>query len=135
MPPPSSGGVHLLQILNIIGDTDLKSQGWHHPDVLHLMVEAMRVAYADRSEYLGDPDFVKVPVKQLTSRAYALTKRQEIRMDRARTSTEVKPVDEKRFNAIPKSMNHLIPVISQLWMNNAMPLVSRSRLITALVPV
>lgn len=102
MPPPSSGGVHLLQILNIIGDTDLKSQGWHHPDVLHLMVEAMRVAYADRSEYLGDPDFVKVPVKQLTSRAYALTKRQEIRMDRARTSTEVKPVDEKTLQRYTK---------------------------------
>lgn len=71
MPPPSSGGVHLLQILNIIGDTNLKSMGWHHPNALHLMVEAMRIAYADRSEYLGDPDFVKVPVEQLTSRAYA----------------------------------------------------------------
>jgi len=45
-------GVHLLQILNII--TDLKSMGWHHPDALHLIVEAMRIAYADRSEYLGD---------------------------------------------------------------------------------
>lgn len=103
MPPPSSGGVHLLQILNIIGDTDLKSQGWHHPDVLHLMVEAMRVAYADRSEYLGDPDFVKVPVKQLTSRAYALSRRQEIRMDRVRTSTEVKPVDEKLLQRYTKA--------------------------------
>lgn len=95
MPPPSSGGIHLLEILNIIGDTDLKSLGWHHPDALHLIVEAMKIAYADRSQYLGDPDFVKVPVTQLTSPAYAKKRRQEIRMDRARPSSEVKPVDRR----------------------------------------
>jgi gamma-glutamyltranspeptidase/glutathione hydrolase len=76
MPPPSSGGVHLLEILNIIGDTDLKSLGWHHPDALHLIVEAMKIAYADRSQYLGDLDFVKVPVAQLISLAYAKKRRQ-----------------------------------------------------------
>ncbi len=106
MPPPSSGGVHLLQMLNIIGDTDLKSWGWHHPNALHLMVEAMKIAYADRSQYLGDPDFVKVPVQELTSTAYAkkrrqqinLTstayakkRRQQINMERAKPATEVKP--------------------------------------------
>ncbi|MEH2168854.1 MAG: gamma-glutamyltransferase [Nostoc sp.] len=93
MPPPSSGGVHLLQILNIIGDTDLKSLGWHHPDAIHLMVEAMKIAYSDRSKYLGDPDFVKVPVQELLSLAYAKKRRQEINMQVARPSTEVKPVD------------------------------------------
>ncbi|MEH1863943.1 MAG: gamma-glutamyltransferase [Nostoc sp.] len=101
MPPPSSGGVHLLQILNIIGDTDLKSLGWHHPDAIHLMVEAMKIAYADRSEYLGDPDFVKVPVQELLSPAYAKQRRQEINMQVAKPSTKVKPVDRKilqRFN-------------------------------------
>ncbi|NEU77296.1 gamma-glutamyltransferase [Hassallia byssoidea VB512170] len=91
MPPPSSGGVHLLQILNVIGDTDLKSLGWHHPDALHLMTEAMKIAYADRSVYLGDPDFVKVPVQQLISPAYAKIRRAQITMDRAKPSTEVKP--------------------------------------------
>ncbi|MBD2682059.1 MULTISPECIES: gamma-glutamyltransferase [Nostoc] len=91
MPPPSSGGVHLLEILNIIGDTDLKSLGWHHPDAIHLIVEAMKIAYSDRSQYLGDPDFVKVPVQQLISPAYAKKRRQEINMDKARPSTEVKP--------------------------------------------
>ncbi|MBD1920228.1 gamma-glutamyltransferase [Microcoleus sp. FACHB-831] len=90
MPPPSSGGVHLLQILNIIGNTDLKSKGWHHPDTLHLMIEAMRIAYADRAVYLGDPDFVKVPVNALISPAYAANRRQEINMQRARQSSEVK---------------------------------------------
>ena len=103
MPPPSSGGVHLLQILNIIGETDLKSKGWHHPDVLHLLIEAMRIAYADRSEYLGDPDFVKVPVSQLTSRAYAAKRRQEIRMDKARLSREVKPVDKETLQRYTKA--------------------------------
>ncbi len=91
MPPPSSGGVHLLQILNIIGDTDLKSLGWHHPDAIHLMIEAMKIAYSDRSQYLGDPDFVKVPVQKLISPAYAKKRRQEIKMDQARPSTEVHP--------------------------------------------
>jgi len=103
MPPPSSGGVHLLQILNIIGNTNLKSLGWHHPDALHLMIEAMRIAYADRSEYLGDPDFVKVPTAQLISPAYAQKRRQEIIMDRAKPSTEVKPVDKETLQGFIKS--------------------------------
>ncbi len=100
MPPPSSGGVHLLQILNIISDTDLKSLGWHHPDALHLMVEAMKIAYADRSKYLGDPDFVKVPVPQLISPAYAKKRRQEIAMDRAKPSSQVKPVDKETLQQL-----------------------------------
>ncbi|MFN6497727.1 MAG: gamma-glutamyltransferase [Nostoc sp. DedQUE01] len=103
MPPPSSGGVHLLEILNIIGDTDLKSLGWHHPDAIHLMVEAMKIAYSDRSQYLGDPDFVKVPVQQLISPAYAKKRRQEINMQMARPSTEVKPGNLNSQVQIPNS--------------------------------
>lgn len=125
MPPPSSGGVHLLQILNIIGDTDLKSLGWHHPDALHLMVEAMKIAYADRSEYLGDPDFVKVPVQQLINPAYAKKRRQEITMDRAKPSTEVKPVDKEtlqRFTQpVPSSRNQAEPG----YQTNRLSLVTR----------
>jgi gamma-glutamyltranspeptidase / glutathione hydrolase len=97
MPPPSSGGVHLLQMLNIIGETDLKSLGWHHPDAVHLMAESMKIAYADRSQHLGDPDFVKVPVEQLISPEYAKKRRQEIDMQKAKPASEVKPVD---FNAV-----------------------------------
>ncbi|MGF2034632.1 MAG: gamma-glutamyltransferase [Nostoc sp. CmiVER01] len=123
MPPPSSGGVHLLQILNIIGDTDLKSLGWHHPDAIHLMVEAMKIAYADRSEYLGDPDFVKVPVKELLSPGYAKKRRQEINMQVARPSTEVKPVDKEtlqRFSQAnnQKSANNIIPSSLQSLQTN-----------------
>jgi gamma-glutamyltranspeptidase/glutathione hydrolase len=93
MPPPSSGGVHLLQMLNMIGDTDLKGWGWHSPDVLHLLIETMRIAYADRAKYLGDPDFVKVPVAALISPAYAQQRRQEIDLQKARPSNQVKDAD------------------------------------------
>ncbi len=75
-PPPSSGGVALIEMLNILDPLDLGA-----PDSfqsMHLMTEAMRRAYADRSEYLGDSDFVSVPVARLTSLAYAETLRQQI---------------------------------------------------------
>jgi gamma-glutamyltranspeptidase / glutathione hydrolase len=91
MAPPSSGGVHLLQILNTIGSTDLAKIGWHSPDALHLSIESMRIAYADRSVHLGDPDFSKIPVAALTNPAYAAKRRQEINMEKARPSTTVKP--------------------------------------------
>lgn len=93
MPPPSSGGVHLLQILNILGDRDLKDEGWHHPDALHLLIESMRIAYADRATYLGDPDFVKVPVTALISPAYGKLRRQGIDPKKATPSAQVKPGD------------------------------------------
>lgn len=95
MPPPSSGGVHLIQILNLIGDTDLnsdlKSRGWRNPDALHLLIESMRIAYADRATYLGDPDFVKVPTSALISPEYARIRRREI--DPQKATTQVKPAD------------------------------------------
>ena len=92
MSPPSSGGVHLLQILNIVGETNLQEWGRENPDTIHLLTEAMRVAYADRSLHLGDPDFVEVPVKELTSLSYAQRRRQEINLTKVRRSTEVQPV-------------------------------------------
>jgi gamma-glutamyltranspeptidase / glutathione hydrolase len=94
MPPPSSGGVHLLQMLNIIGDNNnFGEKGWHSPADLHLMTEAMRTAYADRSLYLGDPAFTQVPVVALTSPAYATLRRQEISPTQARPFSQVKPAD------------------------------------------
>lgn len=93
MPPPSSGGVHLLQMLNIIGDKGLDKWGWHSPDAVHLIAESMRTAYADRSFYLGDPAFTKVPVTALTSPGYATLRRQEISLTRARPFAQVKPAD------------------------------------------
>jgi gamma-glutamyltranspeptidase / glutathione hydrolase len=69
-PPPSSGGICLVEMLNILETFDLKKGGRYSPRTLHLMAEAMRRAYCDRARYLGDQDFVKVPV-QLTSKEYA----------------------------------------------------------------
>ncbi|MEG4026429.1 gamma-glutamyltransferase [Microcoleus sp. S13C4] len=100
MSPPSSGGVHLLQILNILGDTDLKRLGRQSPDTLHLLAESMRIAYADRAEYLGDPGFVSVPVKALTSTNYGKLRRSQIQMSKARPSSEVKAVDAETLNRL-----------------------------------
>jgi len=75
-PPPSSGGIALLEMLNILEPLDLGSAD-SYPS-MHLMVESMRRAYADRAAYLGDTDFVKVPVAGLTSPEYAAKLRQEI---------------------------------------------------------
>ncbi|MBW4579918.1 MAG: gamma-glutamyltransferase [Tildeniella nuda ZEHNDER 1965/U140] len=105
MPPPSSGGVHLLQILNILGDTDFKAMGWHSPDALHLIVEAMRIAYADRAVYLGDPDFVKVPVAALVSPAYAKQRRQEIDLQKARSSSQVRAANPETLKRLGKESN------------------------------
>jgi gamma-glutamyltranspeptidase/glutathione hydrolase len=91
MPPPSSGGVHLVQMLNILEGYDLKSLGHNSAETIHLLAEAMKLAYADRSEFLGDPDFVKVPVRGVTSRRYADDLRKGIERDRARTAAEIKP--------------------------------------------
>jgi len=89
MPPPSSGGVAMIQMLNILERYDLKSMGAGSSEALHLMVEAMRRAFADRAEYLGDPDFVKVPVAGLTSRKYADGLAATIDPNRASTSVEI----------------------------------------------
>ncbi|MGC9528839.1 MAG: gamma-glutamyltransferase [Limnospira sp.] len=98
MPPPSSGGVHLLQILNLIEPCDLKSWGRQNPDTLHLLAESMRIAYADRAEYLGDPDFVEVPVRSLTSGGYADIRRSQIDRERATPSDEVQPAARDILN-------------------------------------
>lgn len=66
MPPPSSGGIHIVQILNILENFDMKKYGFGSADAMQIMAEAEKYAYADRSEYLGDPDFVKVPWQALT---------------------------------------------------------------------
>ena len=78
MPPPSSGGVHILQILNVLEHFPLEQWGQNSAKTIHYMSEAMKWAYADRSKYLGDPDYVKVPVKGLTAKAYAATIAQKI---------------------------------------------------------
>ncbi|MET3116692.1 gamma-glutamyltranspeptidase/glutathione hydrolase [Undibacterium sp. GrIS 1.8] len=91
MPPPSSGGVHIVQMLHILEHFPIKEQGSNSAQNLHLMAETMKLAYADRSEYLGDPDFVKVPIKALTSRAYADELSKKINPEHATPSDQIKP--------------------------------------------
>ncbi len=90
MPPPSSGGVALIEMLNILERYDLKALGAGSSQSLHLMIEAMRRAFADRAEFLGDPDFVKVPVAALISRAYADKVAATIDPNHASTSEAIK---------------------------------------------
>ncbi|ERK16080.1 MAG: gamma-glutamyltransferase [Pantoea sp.] len=91
MPPPSSGGIHIIEILNILENFDLAKMGFGSADAMQVMAEAEKYAYADRSEYLGDPDFVKVPQQALTSKAYAKSLAQQIDVNKARPSSEIKP--------------------------------------------
>lgn len=78
MAPPSSGGTHVIQILNTVEGDDLGKYGPHHDKTIHLVSSAMQQAFADRARYLGDSDFVKVPIKQLTSKEYARKVRSSI---------------------------------------------------------
>ena len=91
MPPPSSGGIHIVEILNILENFDLTKYGFGSADAMQLTAEAEKYAYADRSEYLGDPDFVKVPWQALTDKAYAKSLADKIDINKARPSSEIKP--------------------------------------------
>jgi len=93
MPPPSSGGVHIVQILNTLEGVPIGFLGHNSADSIHMMAEAMKNAYADRSEYLGDPDFVDVPIDALTSKAYAADILGQISQGRAATAAEIAPGD------------------------------------------
>ncbi|ABW30987.1 gamma-glutamyltransferase [Acaryochloris marina] len=105
MPPPSSGGVHLNQILNLLTlglPFPAKSD---HPDYVHALVEAMKIAYADRAEYLGDADFVEVPVQELISPQYAQRRFQEIDPNQARPADQVKAMDARTLKWLQKESN------------------------------
>jgi gamma-glutamyltranspeptidase / glutathione hydrolase len=82
-PPPASSGVHIAQMLNLLEGFDVRSMGFGTPDTMHLMAEAMKIAFADRAVATADPAFVKVPVERLISKAYADKRRGLI--DPART--------------------------------------------------
>ncbi len=89
MPPPSSGGVALIEMLNILEPFDLKSKGPGSAAALHLEIEAMRRAYLDRARFLGDPDFVQVPIGRLTSKEYAKSVSASIVGSKATRSVEL----------------------------------------------
>jgi len=88
MPQPSSGGTVLIEMLNIIEGDKLREIGANSVDALHLMIEAMKRAYADRARYLGDPAFVSAPIRQMISKDYAATQRATIDMAKATPWTD-----------------------------------------------
>ena len=90
MPPPSSGGLHLIQMLNILESFDIKSLKHNSPSYVLLLNEVMKYAYADRSQYLGDPDYVDVPVNKLISKNYAENISKKITIDRVTQSDDIK---------------------------------------------
>jgi gamma-glutamyltranspeptidase/glutathione hydrolase len=91
MPPPSSGGIHVVQILNILEHFPVAEFGYGSADAIHVLAESARLAYADRSKHLGDPAFYDVPMEWLTSKEYGKELAATIDMQRARASSEVAP--------------------------------------------
>lgn len=97
MPPPSSGGVHLVQMLNLLEGFPIRELGHNTAQTIHLMAETMKLAYADRSKFLGDPDFVDIPVSGLISKVYANELRRKINLNRATPSQQLAPGNPKQF--------------------------------------
>jgi len=93
MPPPSSGGVALFQLLKSVEKYPMDTWGWNSAKAVHLMTEAERRAYADRAEYLGDPDFIKVPVKELINDEYVMARMSNFQPDLATPSSAIKEGD------------------------------------------
>lgn len=99
MPPPSSGGVHLVQILKLLEPYPMGFLGHNSAETVHLMAEAMKLAYADRAQHLGDPDFWPVPVRGLTSAAYADSLRPRIDRYRAKPSSDIRHGDPAPYES------------------------------------
>lgn len=91
MSPPSSGGTHIVQILNILEGFPMADYGHNSADAIHHMAEAMKLAYADRARYLGDTDYVDVPLKGLTSKGYAEELRKSMDPEKARPASDINP--------------------------------------------
>jgi gamma-glutamyltranspeptidase/glutathione hydrolase len=99
MSPPSSGGAHIIQILNILEPFPIGNLGHNSARTIHLMAEAMTRAYADRSKYLGDSDFVEVPLAGITSKNYAAKLRDQINPYLASNSQNILPGDPVAFES------------------------------------
>ncbi len=99
MSPPSSGGAHIVQILNMLEGYPMGEHGSNSSQSIHLMAEVMKRAYADRAEHLGDSDFVKVPLQGLTSKPYAEQLRADIDIGKATPSNTVRAGDPLPFES------------------------------------
>jgi gamma-glutamyltranspeptidase/glutathione hydrolase len=91
MPPPSSGGIVLLQVLKVLENYDIGAMGHDSAEKYHLLTESMRRSFADRAEYMGDPDFADIPAGKLISKDYADIRRASIKPEKATPSDEIGP--------------------------------------------
>lgn len=102
MPPPSSGGIHVIQFLNMLEKDKMSEQGFLTKKSIHLASSALQSAFADRARYLGDPDFVDVPVATLISKEYASIRRSQFAKSVALKSSEVEAGDVSKFKILPE---------------------------------
>lgn len=119
MPPPSSGGIILRQLLAMTGDYPLKEYGFHSAAAVHLMAEAERRAYADRAMHMGDPDFWKVPVKKLTDAAYLKSRMADFQAGAASKSAsvaagQIRESEETTHFSIVDAMGNTVSVTTTL---------------------
>ena len=91
MPPPSSGGIHVIQMLNVLENFDLRKLGHNSKEYINVLSEVMKYAYADRSKHLGDPDFYDVPINKLSSHEYAYEISQNIKIGSVTPSMKINP--------------------------------------------
>ena len=113
MPPPSSGGIVLLQTLNILENYDLRSMDYNSSEKYHVLTEAMRRSFADRAEFMGDPDFTEIPTAQLIDKNYAKQRGKTIDSDEASKSSKIghgepfgkEPMDTTNFTVIDAEGN------------------------------
>ncbi len=114
MPPPSSGGILLAQILSMLEGDDLAKLGYHTPAMMHLVTEVERRAYADRNAYLGDPDFVKNPLAQLLDPTYLRNRRATVDRNRATPEFSTRPglteasLKEANFTEVPETTHYVV---------------------------
>ncbi|EJW13677.1 Gamma-glutamyltranspeptidase [Rhodovulum sp. PH10] len=106
MAPPSSGGVHLIEMLNILEGFDLAALGAGSPKALHLEIEAMKRAYADRAAFLGDPARTDLPLEKLISKSYAASLRKDIDPDHATPAEKIRP-DSPALGGAAHDTTHL----------------------------
>jgi len=109
-PLPSSGGTHIIQILNILENFDMASLEINSPQYIHLMSEAFKMSFADRQEYMGDPSFVEVPIEGITSKAYGAKLASKILNDKAQSFShdcpeDIEPTDTTHYSIADKDGN------------------------------
>ncbi len=111
-PPPSSGGVHVLEILNILESDQLHKMGPQGSHSIHLTASAMQKAFIDRAQFMGDPDFIKIPVDELISKKYAAKARAKINPKKAQSVLELKNREESpettHFSLMDKEGNAIV---------------------------